>query len=322
MRPHDGSPLEASLGPGAEFDVVRRLAALWGDAARGLGDDCATFTVPAGEQLVTSTDTSVEDVHFREGWLTPREIGWRAATAGASDLAAAGASPLGLLLALTVPHAWRDSLDEVALGVGEVARALDLPVLGGDLTRGAAFSVGVTVFGSARNPIRRSGAASGGVLCITGALGGPGRALAAWLAGGEPSPADRARFARPDARIAAGRWLAEHGTLAAIDISDGLAADVAHLAHASGLRITIELARLPTVSGADPRAALASGEEYELAVVLPADADIAALGDALWRAHGVRLTQVGDASPGPSEVVVLDGTSRVDLPRGHDHFAT
>ncbi len=320
--PDDASGHPVGLGPGGEFDIIRRLAAIWGDGARGLGDDCAVLAVPPDEQLVTSTDTSVEDVHFRAGWLTPREIGWRAATAAASDLAAAGAQPLGMLLALTVPDRWRGDLDELAAGVGDAAQEHALPIVGGDLSRGATLSVGVTVFGTARRPLGRAGATAGGILCVTGVLGGPGAALAAWLAGEEPTPEARARFAHPVARLGAGRWLAANGALAAIDISDGLAADAAHLAHASGVRITVDLRSVPTLAGCSAPDAVASGEEYELAVILPADADVAGLKAALERAHGVRLTAVGRAVPGPPGVNLTDGTGRVDLPRGHDHFPT
>ena len=87
------------LGPGAEFDAVRAMLDVWGAQARGIGDDGALLDVPPGTRLVVSTDTSVEDVHFRRAWMTPEEIGYRAAMAALSDLAAMGAAPLGLLVA-------------------------------------------------------------------------------------------------------------------------------------------------------------------------------------------------------------------------------
>lgn len=82
------------MGPGREFDAVRALLDQWGAAAVGIGDDCAVLDVPAGSRLVVSTDSTVEDVHFRRAWLTPEEIGWRAATAALSDLAAMGSTPI------------------------------------------------------------------------------------------------------------------------------------------------------------------------------------------------------------------------------------
>src|SRR5712664_3042862 len=109
------------LGHGAEFDAIREMLAQWGDHARGIGDDAAVLDVPAGEQLVTSTDASVEGVHFRRDWLLPAEIGERATAAALSDLAAMAATPLGLLLALGVPDDWREELARLAGGVGVVA---------------------------------------------------------------------------------------------------------------------------------------------------------------------------------------------------------
>ncbi|MFL5606761.1 MAG: AIR synthase related protein, partial [Gemmatimonadaceae bacterium] len=98
------------LGPGAEFDAIRDMLAQWGDRARGIGDDAATLDVPRGEMLVASTDASVEGVHFMRDWLSPGEIGGRAAAAALSDLAAMAARPLGLLLAFGVPDDWRGQL--------------------------------------------------------------------------------------------------------------------------------------------------------------------------------------------------------------------
>ena len=112
-----------ALGKGAEFDMVRRLLSRWGILARGIGSDCAVLDVPPGDKLVLSTDSSVEGVHFRRDWLTPREIGYRASTAAWSDLAPAAAAPVGVLFAVTVPADWRTALADIAEGVGESASA-------------------------------------------------------------------------------------------------------------------------------------------------------------------------------------------------------
>ncbi len=110
--------MHVALGRGAEFDAIRRMLARWGDAAREIGNDTATVDVPPGHRIVASTDTSVEGVDFRREWLTPPEIGYRATAAALSDLAAAAASPLGVLLAITVPTNWREVLEGIADGVG------------------------------------------------------------------------------------------------------------------------------------------------------------------------------------------------------------
>jgi thiamine-monophosphate kinase len=87
-----------ALGPGAEFALIEKMRKRWGDLARGIGDDAALLRVPRGEQLVASTDSAVDGVHFKRAWLGPREIGYRAVTAALSDLAAMGAAPLGILV--------------------------------------------------------------------------------------------------------------------------------------------------------------------------------------------------------------------------------
>lgn len=301
-----------ALGPGGEFDVVRRLLARWGDLGSGIGGDCAVLDVPAGARVVVSTDTSVEHVHFRRDWLTAREIGHRATAAALSDLAAAAATPLGLVLAMTVPLGWRGDLDALADGVGDVARHAGCPIVGGDLSAGGELSLTVTVLGHAARPLARDGVRPGDALWVTGRLGGPTLALAGLLAGRTPAPEARERFARPLPRLAEARWLAEHGARAAVDISDGLAADARHLAAASGVALAIDAERVPRVAGADARTALASGEEYELLVAAPASLDAAAFA----ARFGLPLTRIGTASAGPAGV-----TARVDLPPGHDHFS-
>jgi thiamine-monophosphate kinase len=310
-----------TMGPGREFDAVRALLRVWGDAAAGIGDDGAVLDVPAGSRLVVSTDATVEDVHFRHGWLTPREIGWRATMAALSDLAAMGAAPLGVLLALTVPARWREALEELARGIGEAAAHAGAAIVGGDVTDGDRLALAITALGHAARPLSRSGARPGDTLYVTGVLGGPGAALAAWERGAAPRDGDRARFAHPEARIAAGRWLAAHGAHAAIDLSDGLAGDVAHLAAASGVRCVVQLASIPTLAAHDVHDVLVSGEEYELLVAAPPlDTDAFREANA-----GLALTAIGrveESAEAKGEVAgELDG-KRVPIPgAAFDHFA-
>ncbi len=303
------------LGPGAEFDAVRAMLAVWGTQARGIGDDGALLDVPPGTRLVVSTDTSVEDVHFRRAWLTPEEIGYRATMAALSDLAAMGAAPLGLLVAATVPPTWREALVEIARGIGAAAVAAGSPIVGGDVTAGDRLALGITVLGTTARPISRGGARPGDRLFVTGRLGGPRRALLAWESGAVPRPEDRARFVAPSARLEAGQWLAAHGATAMLDLSDGLAGDAAHLAEASGVRVTVDVARLPVLGGVTGDDAARSGEEYELLVAGPA-----ALA-AAWpfAAEGLPLTEVGTVTAGAG--VVLAGGEAADVRAdAHDHF--
>jgi len=307
------------LGPGAEFDAVRALLAQWGPRARGIGDDGAVLDVPTGSKLVVSTDTTVEHVHFRREWLTPEEIGWRATMAALSDLAAMAAAPLGVLLALTVPAAWREVLPQLAHGIGEATAHTDVPIVGGDVTDGDRLALAITVLGHAAHPLARSGASAGDTIYVTGRLGGPGAALAAWLRGASPVPAHRVRFAHPEARIAPALWCARHGATAAIDISDGLAGDLAHIAAASGVGCEVDLDRLPVLEGVARREALASGEEYELLVTAPT-LDVAAFA----AAHsGLTLTAIGAVVAGPAGLLRwTEAGHEVEPTKAYNHFAS
>ncbi|MEO8879082.1 MAG: thiamine-phosphate kinase [Gemmatimonadaceae bacterium] len=276
------------LGSGREFDIIRTLLGRWGSRAEGIGDDAALLDVPTGEQLIASADSSVEHIHFERAWLTPREIGYRATMAALSDLAAMAASPLGVLLALGLPKSWLDSVADIGDGVGDALDIAKTIVRGGDITGASDLTLGFTVLGCTSAPLRRSNARLGDTVYVTGMLGGPGAALAAWERGDTPDPAARERFARPVARIAEAIWLARGGARAAIDISDGLLADAEHMATASGVRIQIDLDRLPMFEGVDAQAAAVSGEEYEL-IVCAAALNVSAF----ERATGLSLTAIG-----------------------------
>ena len=304
------------LGPGAEFDAIRAMLREWGPHATGVGDDAALLTVPPGEQLVVSTDASVEGVHFRREWMSAAEIGERAASAALSDLAAMAAMPLGMLLAFAVPMSWQDALVELARGVGVAAAGARCPIVGGNLTRATELSLTITVLGSTASPLRRAGARVGDRVFVTGRLGGPGAALRALLAGGHPAPEHRARFVAPVPRLAEARWLAKHGVHAAIDISDGLLADAAHLARASGVSVSIDLRSIPCVAGVAPSDAVASGEEYELLVTAPVSAALDV--EAFARECNLPLTEIGRVVPlGAEPVQVVGGAARG---AGYDHL--
>src|SRR3989442_1843680 len=233
-----------NLGPGKEFDRVRgimaRIAEITGEDP-DLGDDCAL--IPLGSTtLAISMDNSLENVHFRTDWLDFKEIGFRAAGSAMSDLAAEGATPLGVLVSLGVPPDGKkgtDAATDIMAGVATVAHNLEARVLGGDLTRSERYLVDVCVIGEVERPVRRSGAREGDGLWVTGYLGGAALALEQFRSGKPMPTALRNRYACPEPRIQAGRWLAGHGASAMIDISDGLAADAQHLAAASEVGIEI-----------------------------------------------------------------------------------
>jgi thiamine-monophosphate kinase len=307
------------MGSGAEFDAIRRLLATWGAAAVGIGDDAAIVDIPAGERLVVSTDATVENVHFRRGWLTAEEIGARAAAAALSDLAAMAATPRGLLVALGLPEEWLGQLDDFARGVGAVAVAAACPIIGGNISASRELTLTLTVLGSAAHPLRRAGAQPGDIIFVTGRLGGAGAAVKALYDGRAPDPAHRVRFASPMPRIREALWLAARGAHAAIDVSDGLLADAAHLARASGVSIALDATALPRVGGVSVDEAAASGEEYELIIAAPRE--MASLADEFSRTFDLELTAIGTVAAASGEAVTMAGM-RGDAHVGHDHLAS
>lgn len=306
-----------ALGPGNEFDIVRSLLAEWGEAAERIGDDAAILQVPAGEKLVVSTDTSLEGVHFQRDWLNHFEIGYRATAASLSDLAAMAARPLGIVIALTLPEADREEARVIATGIGEGASAVLCPIVGGDLSSGKILSLTITALGSTARPLSRAGARAGQRVYVTGRLGGPAAALRAWRAGREPSERDRARFANPVPRIDAAIGLAERGATSGIDISDGLIADLGHIAAASKVCIEIDLDRIPRLDGVSPLEAASSGEEYEIVVTAP-EIDVAQFSSEF----GLALTEIGRVVAGTPRVELLKDGKRVTALPGFDHFRT
>lgn len=316
------------LGGGAEFDRIRAIAAALGSAATGLGNDCAVLPPGFGE-VVLSTDLSVEGVHFRRDWLSLQEIGWRAASASLSDLAAAGAEVVGLTASVGAPgDASADDLVELMRGVGAAAAAVGGRVLGGDLARATTWVVDITVVGRSARPVSRSEGRPGDGLWVTGTLGGARAALHAWERGDTPTPGARERFAHPVPRIAEGRWLAAHSAHAMLDLSDGLGGDAAHLAAASEVRIEIELEQIPVHPDAVACAlargeaiqafAARGGEDYELLAALPKSFDDAEA-RRFQQDTGTVLTRIGRLKRGTGVAATFAGVP-VTL-TGYDHFA-
>lgn len=314
-----------ALGAGREFDRIRTIITeLGADGSAGIGDD--TAIIPEGPgQLVVSTDASVELVHFRRDWLSAEEIGWRATAAALSDLAAAAATPVGVVVALVLPTGTHDA-DLVALsrGIAGAVRSAGCKVLGGDLTGGERLALTVTVFGRSVRPLSRRGALVGDGIWVTGVLGGARASLLEWQAGRIPPAAARMAFARPQSRHRAAQWLMEQGATAMLDISDGLAGDAPHLAAASGVGLEIDLARVPvhpSVHGIAARAgerathfAAVGGEDYELLLTLPGEFTAGSVADA---ATGVALTRIGSVVAGTG-VRFLAGGAEVAL-AGYRH---
>lgn len=323
-----GPPL-TPLGPGGEFDRLRAVFARLGERVSGVGDDAALVEVD-GAPLAFSCDLVVEGTHFRRAWMTPEEIGWRACAAALSDLAAMAAQPLGVLAAVGVPAGSEGAfLEDLMEGVARAAAYAGASVWGGDLVQAPIVTVDVTVVGRADRPVRRRGARAGDRVWVTGALGAPAAAVAAWDAGHEPHPGVRTRFARPVPRIAEAAWLRDRGATAMLDVSDGLVGDAGHLAAASGVAVTIEAERVPVhgAVGAERAGraddalefALRGGEEYELLVALPTsfgESDARAF----VRAFDLPLTCIGEIAEG-NGVTVMRAGKPWDVGGGFSHFS-
>lgn len=255
-------------------------------AVVGPGDDCAVVTAPDGRFVVT-TDMMIHGPDFRLAWSTPHDLGWKAAASNLSDVAAMGAVPTALVVAIAAPA---DSpvalLEGIADGLREACGAMapGCGVVGGDLSVSATLTIAVTAFGTleGREPVLRSGATAGDLAAVAGLLGDAGIALRLLFAegvdvSGVPDAARatalRARTAAqltPHPPIAAGRDAALAGATAMLDLSDGLAIDSARLARASGVGIDFDSSLL----GPDPVAALGGGEDHSLFATFPAGATL------------------------------------------------
>lgn len=299
----------SQLARGPEADRIRAFAeAVGGPAPPGgtrlpAGDDAAAFDLPDGEATVLSTDAFAEGVHFRREWVGWGDVGHHCAAAALSDLAACAARPVGVLVSLLLPPELDTSvLSAMGRGMGECLEEAGAALLGGDLSSSESGVVlDIAAAGGAEEPVSRAGAEPGDELWVTGELGGAAAAVADWSRGLEPEPAARRAFARPTPRLAEARWLAERGAVRAmIDLSDGLATDVRHLAAASGAGAELEREALPLAGplrnyserSQAVRMALGGGEDYELLFAAPSGA-VGHLRPEFEELHGVGLTRVG-----------------------------
>lgn len=267
----------------------------------GPGDDCA---VVIGDGIALSVDLSVEGIHFVREWLSPHEIGCRAASAALSDLAAMAARPIGALVALGVPESDADDFAvHIMDGVHDAAERVGAVVLGGDLTSSPGpVVIDVTVIGETQSPVLRSGARVGDEVWVTGQLGAAAVTVARLKRGEAPNPAAIERFTCPVPRIYEARWLLERELpRAMIDLSDGLLGDAAHLATAGGVAIVLEQGTIPVheaviadTASADAALAFAvsGGEDYELCFCA-APGLVHAHVEAFEDEFGVALTRVG-----------------------------
>lgn len=310
-----------------EFDLIARIRSRVCDRdpalLLGMGDDAAVFLPTPGQALVTTTDTLVAGRHFLTDW-PPADIGHLAMAVNLSDLAAMGATPRWVLLALTLPEPDTDWLDAFLDGFLGLAEASGASLIGGNLAAGP-MNLGVQLIGelAVDGFVSRQGAKPGNAVLVTGSLGD---AAAALQLGTQASAELQLRLRRPQPRLAAGRRLAARAS-AMIDVSDGLLADLGHLL-GNGLGAEIDLAQLPSstaLRAAVPetslrwRLQLSGGNDYELLLtahpskVEPLRQEMAAL--------GLELSNIGRiTSSGRIDCVRPDGGLENIERRGWDHF--
>lgn len=303
-----------------EFSLIARY---FSDLGRGdavelsVGDDCAILRLREGERLATSVDTMVAGVHFPEDSF-PEDIGYRAVAAAVSDLAAVGARPLGMTVALTLPAVDELWLNAFSQGLAAAVREYRLPLVGGDTTRGP-LTISVQVLGALPldQALLRGGARAGDQVYVSGTLGDAAGALAFLQGEWQPAPEHGEflldRFNRPRARVELGQALLGRAT-AAIDISDGLLADAGHIAAASGVKMRIDTDLLPLSPALRSHAstetvlrwALTGGDDYELCFCLPAG--VSAPAD---------CTRIGQVEAGAG----VDCGLAIDIAPGYQHFS-
>lgn len=316
----------------SEFELIERyftgIGASRDDVILSVGDDAALVAPRSGRRLALSLDTLVAGVHFPID-APVEDIGYKSLAVNLSDLAAMAAEPAWILLALTLPQADSDWLERFSRGLAALANEAGMALVGGDISRGQTATITVQVAGYVDRPLRRDGARAGDGLYVSGTLGDAALGLQLWQ-GGQRGDAHVdhliERLHRPTPRIALARALADLAN-AAIDVSDGLLADAAHLAERSSVAILIEPHRLPlsaafrslAPAGQAANLALTGGDDYELCLSLPLNREQEALRRA--RRAGVELTRVGRVEQGQGVRLVSAAGETISCKRlGYQHF--
>lgn len=305
-----------------EFELIQNYFVRSDEAPgviTGIGDDGAVLQPDSGRELIAVIDTLVEGIHFPDG-TDPFDIGYRAVAVNLSDIAAMGGRPRWMTLALTLPSAEESWVSRFAEGLHAAAAEYQVALVGGDTTLGKSLVVSVQITGDvvAGTAIKRSGAQVGDQIFVTGTVGDAAAGLDL-LSAGNPDSYLVPRFLRPKARVAYGQALTGIAT-AAIDVSDGLFADLCKLLDASGVGGVLQIEKLPLSTElramSDPetqrRFALSGGDDYELCFTAPADSAPVL--------NGLPVTNIGFVTDDESLVCHLDGQVVSFEDSGYRHF--
>jgi thiamine-monophosphate kinase len=317
-----------------EFELIRRffLPREEGEGVLvGIGDDGAVVTPSPDRSLVAVVDTLVEGVHYPVNFPAS-DAGFRAVAVNLSDIAAMGATPRWMTLALTLAEADESWLTGFSAGLFEAAREYDVALIGGDTTRGTQTVISVQLLGEvpSNTILTRAGAKPGDGIYVTGSVGDAAGGLALLKATSTRDPDSDdgyllRRFSRPAARVAFGASIAGIAS-AAIDLSDGLGTDLEKLLRASGVAATIDLALLPISTqlrrkfGHDRAVdfALDGGDDYELCFTAKSAAH--ARLEALALGQRLAITRIGEVEQGAGLNCIRDGKSLPYQDRGYRHF--
>jgi thiamine-monophosphate kinase len=325
----------------SEFDLIADLAPFLAGAQDGIpvgsGDDAAVLDL--GDRWVClAVDVIVEGVHFRGDLSSLEDIGWKAVAVNCSDLAAMGAHPTAAVVGLCRPADLPAAdIETLYAGMAAACERWGLRLVGGDTVAADALALSVTVIGEVApaRAITRSGAQPGDAIVVVGSLGAAAAALAEVAAGLDPDPALLAAHQRPQALVAAGQVLADHGATAMIDVSDGLGADLGHICAASNVAARVRWNDLPVADGVLAAAArtgvepvvlvCGGGEDFALVAAVPADSAAAAAA-AAGAADGVTAAVVGTFVEGELDgaavaLSMADGSVRDVSAEGFDHYA-
>jgi len=314
------------LSEKALISRIRRRAATGRRVITGVGDDCAVLRIPAGREVLVTTDFTIEGVHFRRAWHPPEVVGFRCLARGLSDIAAMGGEPQAAFLSLAVPRELPQRwINRFLKGLFGLVSAFSVTLAGGDTSESPhGVLADIVVVGSVPKgkAILRSTARPGDRIYVTGELGGAAAALKELMAGGKVSPKDFPRLFHPDPRVAVGRFLGKQELASAmIDLSDGLSTDLAHICEESGvgaeiLEAAIPRARIgPKRTEVDIDHALHGGEDYELLFTAHRGKRVPN------RIAGVAVTLIGEVTR--SRRVILRGSTGKGSPlqpQGWQHF--